>query len=601
MHCATLKIFLSCQFQARAFERRYCPNKSQILTFQFADIKCRHKYYSTITDKDPTQIPRDSEKCDVLIVGGGPSGLCASIRLKQLAEKHKRDLRVCLLEKGANIGNHILSGAVIEPRALNELFPDWKERGAPLNVPVTEDALYFLTKSKKFRLPTISLQRNHGNYIVSLANVCRWLAEQAQSLGVEIYSGFAGAELLFHDDGSVKGVATGDLGLDKNGKPTENFQRGLELHAPITLLAEGCRGSLSKILMHKFKLREGADPQTYGIGLKELWEIPAEKHRPGTVIHTMGWPVDLNTWGGAFIYHMEKPLVAVGYVIGLDYTNPYLNPYKEFQRWKHHPFVANLLEGGKCIGYGARALNEGGLQSIPKLVVPGAALIGCAAGFLNVPKIKGSHNAMKSGMVAAEAVFDVIKDKKDNAPIVLNNYPEMLKKSWLWQDLYRVRNIRPAFTKFGTLGGILYTGLDWLLFHGKEPWTLHHSKEDYETLKLANECKPIEYPKPDGKLSFDLMTNLIRSGTNHNHNQPPHLKLRDPNLPLAVNLPLYDGPETRYCPAGVYEYVEIDGKTKFQINAQNCLHCKTCDIKDPKQNIYYTTPEGGGGPAYGAM
>jgi electron-transferring-flavoprotein dehydrogenase len=556
----------------------------------------------TEEEKAILNTPRDTDNADVVIVGGGPAGLSAAIRLKQLGKDHGKDLRVCLLEKGAEVGNHILSGAVLEPRALNELFPDWKDRGAPLNVPVTSDKVYFLTKKMALRCPTPPHMSNHGNYIISLGNLCRWLADQATEMGVEIYSGFPGSEFVYNEDGSIKGVATGDMGIGKDGKPTENFQRGLELHAPITLLAEGTRGSLSKKLIQKFNLREGADPQTYGIGLKEVWEINPEKHNQGTVMHTLGWPVDMKTWGGAFLYHWENSLLSIGYVVGLDYENPYLSPYKEFQRWKHHPLISNLLEGGKCISYGARAINEGGYQSIPKLIAPGAALLGCAAGFLNVPKIKGSHNAMKSGMVAAEAIFNALKEAGEvdkTKPLYLSKYPEMLKRSWLWDDLYKVRNIRPSF-QLGTLPGMIYTGAD-MVMRGREPWTLHHKHEDHSRLKPAKECKPIDYPKPDGKISFDLLTNLSRSGTNHNEDQPAHLKVRDMEKFAQKNLNVYDRPETRYCPAGVYEWVETGDKPRLQINAQNCLHCKTCDIKEPSQLIDYTTPEGGGGPAYGAM
>eukprot|EP01128_Nolandella_sp_AFSM9_P006196 TRINITY_DN3129_c0_g1_i1.p1 TRINITY_DN3129_c0_g1~~TRINITY_DN3129_c0_g1_i1.p1 ORF type:complete len:627 (+),score=166.61 TRINITY_DN3129_c0_g1_i1:2-1882(+) len=550
--------------------------------------------------------PRDADACDVLIVGAGPAGLAAAIRIKQNAEKEGTDLRVCVIEKAAAVGDHIVSGAVIEPRGLAELFPDWKELGAPLETAVTKDKMLYLTKDKAIPLPIIKSMHNEGNYIASLGNVCRWLGEKAEELGIEIYAGFPGSELLYHDDGSVKGVATRDMGIAKNGKPSENFERGLELHAPLTILAEGARGSLSQQLMAKFDLRKDCDPQSYGIGLKEVWEVPKEKHQPGLVLHTVGYPLEQSTYGGSFMYHFGENKVSIGYVVGLDYENPYLSPYKEFQRLKHHPAWAEHLEGGKCVSYGARAINEGGFQAIPELVVPGAAMIGCAAGFLNMPKIKGSHTAIKSGIVAGDAAFNLLKgtsvgDISEVKPATLSEYPVELKKSWLWEELHNVRNVRPAFQN-GLFLGSLFAGIHWLFTKGKEPFTLHVTKPDHEHLKKASDSTPIEYPKPDGKLSFDLLTNLARSGTNHNEDQPAHLTLKDDSVPVDVNLDLYDGPEGRYCPAGVYEFVEADnGKKKLQINAQNCLHCKTCDIKDPTQNIVWTVPEGGGGPAYTDM
>uniref|UniRef100_A0A6B2L0X4 Electron transfer flavoprotein-ubiquinone oxidoreductase n=1 Tax=Arcella intermedia TaxID=1963864 RepID=A0A6B2L0X4_9EUKA len=547
-------------------------------------------------------MPRDADKADLVIVGGGPAGLSAAIRFKQMGVEKGKDFRVCLLEKGSEIGSHIMSGAVLEPRALNELIPNWKDLKAPLDTPVTQDKPYFLPNDKyAIPLPVISSQHNNGNYIISLGKFTKWLAERAENIGVEIYPGYPASEVLFNEDGSVKGVATGDVGIGKDGKPTENFQRGLELHAPLVLFAEGCRGSCTKQMMQKYNLRKDADPQTYGLGIKEVWQIPKEKHQPGLVMHTLGWPMDMRTWGGSFLYHWGENLVSFGYVVGLDYENPYLSPYKEAQRLKHHPIIRQHLEGGTPISYGARALNEGGLQSIPELIFPGGALIGCSAGFLNVPKIKGIHNAMKSGILAGEAAYKEIFNKTNDEAITLTSYPASLKKSWLWEDLHKVRNIRPAFQK-GLLFGAAFTGAHWLITKGKEPFTWHYKHADHEITRKASECKPIEYPKPDGVLSFDLLTNLARSGTNHNDDQPPHLKVIDEKIPVNVNLKEYAGPEGRYCPAGVYEYVKnTDGTDRLQINAQNCLHCKTCDIKDPKQNINWTTPEGGGGPSYSGM
>jgi electron-transferring-flavoprotein dehydrogenase len=539
---------------------------------------------------------RESMEYDAVIVGAGPSGLACAIRLKQLSVENNVDLGVCVIEKGAEVGAHILSGAVMDPRGLSELFPDWKERGAPLNTPVTEDHFLYLTETKSYKLPTPPQMHNEGNYIISLGSVCRWLATQAEALGVEIYSGFAAAEVLYDETGAVRGVATGDMGIGKNGEKTAHYQPGIELHAKQTIFAEGCRGSLTKTLFEKFRLCDGVDPQTYGIGIKELWEVEPEKHVPGKVVHTVGWPMDKNTYGGSWLYHLENNQISVGFVIGLDYQNPYLSPFDEFQRFKTHPALRSLLEGGRRIAYGARALSEGGFQSIPKLTFAGGLLVGDTAGFLNVPKIKGTHTAMKSGMTAAEAVFANFTG--ENAQEV-STYRERLKQTWMWDELYRVRNIRPSF-RWGLFGGIAYSALDTYLFRGKAPWTMHHHA-DHLQLKKASECERISYPKPDGKITFDKLSSVFISNTNHEENQPPHLKLYDPKVPIETNLALYDAPEQRYCPAGVYEIVREDGKPRLQINAQNCVHCKTCDIKDPTQNINWVVPEGGGGPNYSNM
>jgi electron-transferring-flavoprotein dehydrogenase len=541
---------------------------------------------------------RESMSYDVVVVGGGPSGLAAAIRLKQLAAEAGRETSVCVIEKGAEIGAHILSGAVIEPRALNELIPDWKEKGAPLLTPATDDNFVFLTAKHAIRLPTPPQMNNHGNYVASLGNLCRWLASQAEELGVEIYPGFAAAEVLYDEAGRVKGVATGNMGVGKDGQPTANFTAGVELHGRYTLFAEGCRGSLTKTLFERFNLREGVDPQTFAIGIKELWEVDPAKHQPGRIVHTIGWPLSGDTYGGTFLYHLENNQVFVGLVVGLDYSNPWLSPFEEFQRYKNHPKVRPLFEGGRRIAYGARALNEGGFQSIPKLVFPGGALIGCTAGFMNVPKIKGSHTAMKSGMLAAEAAFEALgKDM----PVELDSYPAALRKSWVWKELKAVRNIRPAF-HLGLAGGLIGSALDTYILRGHAPWTLHHTP-DYSKLMKANEAMRIDYLKPDGVVSFDRLSSVFLSATNHEENQPVHLQLKDPSVAIDVNLALYDAPEQRYCPAGVYEIVrDVDGlNPRLQINAQNCVHCKTCDIKDPTQNINWVVPEGGGGPNYPNM
>ncbi|MBS0451461.1 MAG: electron transfer flavoprotein-ubiquinone oxidoreductase [Proteobacteria bacterium] len=555
--------------------------------------------------------PREAMEYDVVIVGGGPGGLSTAIRLKQLAAHHGKEISVVVLEKGSEPGAHILSGAIMDPRALNELLPDWREQGAPLNQPVTEDAFLMLSETGGTRVPNFMLPgnfHNEGNYIVSLGNVVKWLAQQAEGLGVEIFPGFAAAEVLYNDDGSVKGVATGNMGIGKDGEPTENFQLGMELHGKYTIFAEGARGHLGRQLIAKFKLDAGKDPQSYGIGIKELWEIDPARHQPGLAVHTSGWPLPSDTYGGSFLYHAEDNKIVVGFVVGLDYQNPHISPFEEFQRFKTHPNIRWYFEGqdkglkpAKRLSYGARAITAGGLLSLPKTVFPGGALVGCDAGYLNASRIKGSHAAIKTGMLAAEAAYDAIMAGRSHDELAA--YPEAFEKSWLRKELHKARNFKQWFKK-GLTVGTLMTGIEQFLLRGHVPWTIHRTEADHSRLKPAAECKKIAYPKPDGKLTFDRLSSVFVSNTNHEENQPAHLTLKDATVPTRINLPQFAGPEQRYCPAGVYEFVPDEanaGKERLQINAQNCVHCKTCDIKDPTQNIVWVTPEGGGGPNYVGM
>ncbi len=547
---------------------------------------------------------REAMEFDVVIVGAGPAGLSAACRIMQLAQEQEREVTVCVVEKGSEVGAHILSGAVLEPRALDELFPTWKEMGAPVSTPVTEDNFFFYTSDKgAIKLPGFAIPKpthNDGNYIVSMGNVCRWLAEQAEGLGVEVYPGFAAAEILYNDDGSVKGIATGDMGISADGEQKDSYMRGMELHARYTLFAEGCRGHLGKQLMKQFALDEGKDPQHYGIGIKEIWEIPPEKHQPGLVVHGLGWPLkESGSSGGAFLYHADDNQVYLGFITDLNYSNPHVSPYEEFQRWKHHPETLKYIEGGNRLSYGARAITKGGINSLPRMQFPGGLLIGCDAGTLNSVKIKGNHTAMKSGLVAAEAVMEALA--METPPAQLDRFEALLKDSWLHDELYRTRNFSGFMHKFGFMIGSAMVWLDQNIFAGKMPFTLHDSKPDYAALKPAAECPKIAYPKPDNTISFDRLSSVFLSNTNHEEDQPCHLTLADSSVPIESNLPLFDEPAQRYCPAGVYEVVEDENGKRFQINAQNCVHCKTCDIKDPAQNITWVAPEGFGGPNYPNM
>ncbi len=543
-------------------------------------------------------VNRETMEFDVVIVGAGPAGLATAIRLAQLSQQQDKPLSICIVEKGAEVGAHILSGAVLEPRSLDELIPDWQHLNAPITTPVVSDEFLYLTANKAKYLPTPPQMKNHGNYIISLGKLCRWLAEYAEKLGVEIYPGFAAAEILYDND-QVIGIATGDMGIDKHGNKSDRYQPGMALLAKQTIFAEGCRGQLAQQLIKKFNLDQHCDPQTYALGIKELWKVSPTQHRPGHVTHTIGWPLDKKTYGGSFIYHLQEDnLVAVGFVVGLDYKNPYLSPFNEMQRFKTHPHIKPLFVDGERVAYGARALNEGGYQSIPELTFTGGLLVGDAAGFLNVPKIKGTHTAMKSGMLAAETIFANLK--KITQPANLREYQKNMQQSWVWRELYKVRNIRPSF-RWGLWPAMMYSAFDTYVLRGKAPWTMHYHAKDSDQLTLASKATVINYPKPDNKITFDRLSSVFLSGTQHEENQPAHLVLENPELAIDVNYKLYASPESRYCPAAVYEIIHVNDQPRLHINAANCVHCKSCDIKDPRQNITWVAPVGGGGPNYRDM